>query len=104
MISHSSAFQTISVKSVYRKIIKCSGSILVNLNKIKKTNRHATRKDTNSKGTIFVVEGFLPEQVQNLHFFINSISWNYVQYIFISGGAPFFLCAINVRERIQIMF
>ena len=43
MISHSSAFQTISVKSVYRKIIKCSGSILVNLNKIMKTNRHATR-------------------------------------------------------------
>ena len=43
-VCHSSAFQTISRRSVYNKIINYSGSILANLNSTMQTKQHATKK------------------------------------------------------------
>ena len=43
-VCHSSAFQTISVRSVYINIINYSGSILANLNNTMQTIEHATKK------------------------------------------------------------
>ena len=39
-----SAFQTISVKKIYKNIISYSGSILANLNNIMQTNQYALEK------------------------------------------------------------
>ena len=46
-VCHSSAFQTISVRSVYIKIIKYSDSTLANLNNTMQTKHHA-RKNPHS--------------------------------------------------------
>ena len=43
-VCHSSAFQTISVRSVYFKIINYSGSIFANLNKTMQTKQDAMKK------------------------------------------------------------
>ena len=43
-VCHSSAFQTISIKSVYIKIINYCGSIVINLNDTMQTKQHAMKK------------------------------------------------------------
>ena len=43
------------------------------------------------QGLFFVVEGFLAKNAQNLQFFINSRSWNCIQYIFIFRGAVYLI-------------
>ena len=45
-VCHSSAFQTISVRSIYIKNINHSGSVLANLNNTMQTKQHATKKHT----------------------------------------------------------
>ena len=59
-VCHSSAFQTISRRSVYIKIINHSDSISANLNNTIQTKHHALKKNTllfkykqNLQGTIF---------------------------------------------------
>ena len=76
-VCHSSAFQTISRKSVNIKIINHSDSISANLNNTIQTKQHAMKKPhSNSnrnkiyKGLFFVVEGFWAENVQNLQFLL----------------------------------
>ena len=66
-------------------------SILENLNNTMQTKQHAMKKpNSNSnrnkiyKGLLFVEEGSLAENVQNLQ-----LSWNCIQYICISRGAVF---------------
>ena len=44
-VCHSSALQTTSVRSVYIKILNCSGRILANLNNTMRTKQH-TKKNT----------------------------------------------------------
>ena len=74
-VCHSSAFQTISRRSIYIKIINYSDSISANLNNTIQTKQHAMKKPHSYsnrnkiyKGLFFVVEGFLAENVQNLQF------------------------------------
>ena len=76
-VCHSSAFQAISVRSVYVKIIKYSGSILASLNSTLQTKQHSMKKPKrifkykqDILGTIFLVEGFLTENVKNLQFLL----------------------------------
>ena len=92
-VCHSSAFQTISVRSVCSKIINYSGSILANLNNTMQTKQHVMKKPHSYsnrnkiyKGLLIVVEGFWAGNVQNLQF-----SWNCIQYIFISRGVAFLM-------------
>ena len=92
-VCHSSVFLTILCRSVYIKIIHHSDSISANRNNTIQTKQHAMKKPhSNSnrnkiyKGLFFVVEEFWVENVQN-----NSISWNCIQYIFISRGAAFLI-------------
>ena len=88
-VCHWSAFQTISVRLFYIKIINYR--ILANLSIIMQTRHHAAKK-THSYPYInkiyqvlfFVVEGFLAENVQNLQYFINSTS-SYTLGIFETG-------------------
>ena len=72
-VCHSSAFQTISRRSVYIKIINHSDSISANLYNTIQTKQHAMKKPHSYlnrnkiyKGLFFVVEGFWAENVQNL--------------------------------------
>ena len=65
------------MRSVCIKIINYSGSVFANLNNTMQTKQHATRKHTiifkqkqDLQGTIFVVEGSLAENVQNLQFLL----------------------------------
>ena len=60
------------IRSVYIEIINYSGSVLVNLNNTVQTKQHATAKTTlklkykqEILGNIYVVEGFLAENVQH---------------------------------------
>ena len=76
-VCHSSAFQTISRRSDYIKIINYNGSISANLNRTKQTKQHAMKKSHSYsnrnkiyKGLFFVVEGFWAENVQNLQFLL----------------------------------
>ena len=76
-VCHSSAFQTISRKSVYIKNINHSDSISANLNNTIQTKQHAMKKPHSYsnrnkiyKGLFFVVEGFWAENVQNLQFLL----------------------------------
>ena len=72
-VCHPSAFQTISHRSVYIKIINYSDSISANLNNTMQTKQHAMKKPHSYsnrnkiyKGLFFVTEGLLAENVQNL--------------------------------------
>ena len=69
IICHSSAFQIISVRSVYIRIINYSCSISANLISTMESKQHGT-KNLDILGTIFVMEGFLAENVQNLQFLL----------------------------------
>ena len=76
-VCHSSAFQTISRRSVYIKMINYSDSISANLNNTIQTKKHAMKKphcysNRNKiyKGLLFVVEAFWAENVQNLQFLL----------------------------------
>ena len=69
-VCHLSAFQTISRRSVYIKIIKYSDSISANLNNTIQTKQHDMKKPHSYsnrnkiyKGLYFVVEGFWSELV-----------------------------------------
>ena len=74
LVSFSDNFAQISL---YKKNINYSGSILANLNNTMQTKQHATKK-TNSYssrnkiywGILFVEEGSLAENVQNLRFLL----------------------------------
>ena len=62
------------------------------------TKEHATKKPTHfqmetryTRDNFLWKKGSLAENVQNLQFLLNSISWNCVQYIFISIGAVFLM-------------
>ena len=77
-VCHSSAFQTISVRSVYIKIINYSGNILAitDLNNTMQTKQDTMKKPhsysyrkTIYKG-FYLVEGFWAENVQNLPFLL----------------------------------
>ena len=94
-VCHSSAFQTISIRSVYIKIINYSGSIFANLkNKMQK-------KVFNEKNTLIfkykqdLTRDYilwwkdLEQKMCKIFSFINSISWNCIQYIWISIGVVF---------------
>ena len=87
---HSSAFQTMSIIWIYIKIINNGGSKLANLNEKCKQKQHASKKGTHlQKETIFTTDFFVLEKMfsrkcSNSSVFINSVSWNYVKYIFIS--------------------
>ena len=110
-VCHSSAFQTISVRSVYIKIINYSGIIhvLANLNNTLQTKQHATKKTTlifsykqDILGSIFCGGRIF---VQNLQFLlIQYVAIGTVFNISLLLGMLFFLCAKNIWNRIQIIF
>ena len=94
-VCHSSAFQTISVRSDYIKIMNNSDSTLANLNNIQSKRNNMQQQKPHSYQilqylivTIFFSGGIL----KNLQFFMNSISWDFVIYIFI------FICAVFVSN------
>ena len=98
-VCHSSAFQTISVRSLYIKIINYSDSTLTNLNNIQSKRNNMQRKIFThiQIETIFNCDYFfffwrdLKKSYASV-FFINSKSWNCVLYIFI------FRCAVFVMR------
>ena len=83
---------------IYIKNINYSDCIYANLNNTIQTEQHAMKKPQSYsnrneiyKGLFFVVEGFWPENFQNLQILVYLISWNCIQYIFISRGAAFLI-------------
>ena len=92
------SFQTISVRSIYIKIINYSGSIFVNLNNTIQTKQHATKcnKNNTNMALFFVVEGFLSENVQNLLQFLLIQQVETVFNISLFLEVLFFLCSRDI--------
>ena len=67
---HSSAFETISARSDYIKIINHGGSTLANLNDTMQTKQHAMKKRTHVQIETRFTLWWKEENVQNLKFFL----------------------------------
>ena len=87
MLRYVTAFQTISIRSVYIKIINYSYSILANLNKIctqytmqrKKPHSYLNRNKI-YKGLFFCGGRIFSRKCSKSSVLFNSISWNCIQY------------------------
>ena len=92
-VCHSSAFQTISRRSVYIKIVIYSDSISYNPNKTTCDEKTVLlfKQKQDLQGTIFCGGRILSRKCSKIRIFVNSISWNCIQFIFISRGAAFLM-------------
>ena len=102
-------FLRISRRSVYIKNINFSHSILANLNNANKTacnekTKLIFKKKQDLLGTNFCGGRNSSRKWSKSSFFIKLISWNWIQYIFISRGAVFSYALRNIWIGIQITF
>ena len=104
-VFHSSLFQTLSVRWAYIKIINYSGGKLAILNDTMQTKQRVMKETAliyikiDTRFTRDYILGWkdFKQKCSKSSFFINSICWNCIHYIFIFRGAAF-LCALGIFE------
>ena len=108
---HLSALQTISVRSLYIKIINYRDSISANLNNTMQTKQHAMKKrtfiqiETRFTRDYFCDGRILCRKCSKSSIFVNSISWNCIFYsLSLFLEVLLFLCARDILNRVQIVF